>query len=381
MNGKLTGNLDEILNGWDDIKAADDFETPLPTLKRSPDQEAAWKHFLKWVAAGKSQEFKLGGLAGTGKTTLIRSMRDQMNSCEVIAPTAKAAEVLNRKGVPAMTCHSLLCRFENETVSIDGRTVPVFSDKKISRDFLIVDEASMITGEMRDKILRCAKRVVWVGDYGQLPPVEPDGNGTKVLTEESLDAKLTEQHRHGDALEIIRFANFLRAGGNPKKWVNASSQVSVNPPGITSMKQFIDHVLSNQIWPVICYPNAFISTFNKGVREVSGFDQQIEVGLKIVCNFNNQNYGIANGEMFTVASFKGNRIRTECGKTFPITFDPKGRGDVRVQDGYAVTCHKSQGSEWPSIAVIEERTASPEWRYTAATRAQKSVVYLTNDEA
>jgi len=348
-------------------------------LKRSPDQEDAWKIFLKWVNAGKSQEFKLGGLAGTGKTTLIKSMRDQMGSCEVIAPTAKAAEVLNRKGVPARTCHSLLCRFENETTGIDGRTVPVFSDKTVSRDFLIVDEASMITGEMREKILRCAKRVVWVGDYGQLPPVEPGVDGIRILSEDVLDAKLTEQHRHGDALEIIRFANFLRAGGNPKKWSNASSQVIVNPPGINSVREIIEHVLTNDIWPVISYANAFISAFNKGVREVSGFTQQIETGLKIVCTFNSQNYGIANGEMFTIASHSGNRIKTECGKTFPITFDPKGRGDVRVQDGYAVTCHKSQGSEWPSIAVIEERTASREWRYTAATRAQKSILYFTND--
>jgi len=349
------------------------------SLKRSADQDEAWKRFLKWVAVGESQEFRLGGLAGTGKTTLIKSMRENMGSCEVIAPTAKAAEVLNRKGVPAKTCHSLLCRFENETVGSDGRTVPVFSDRTISRDFLIVDEASMITGEMREKILRCAKRVVWVGDYGQLPPVEPDGSGVRVLTEDSLDAKLTEQHRHGDALEIIRFANFLRAGGNPKKWINASSQVSVDPPGITNLKEIVDHVLSNQIWPVICYTNAFIAAFNKAIRQASGFKNELEVGLKIVCTFNNQNYGIANGEMFTIESFSFNRIKTECGKTFPVTFNPKGRGDVRVQDGYAVTCHKSQGSEWPSIAVIEEMRASAEWRYTAATRAQKSVLYFTND--
>ena len=146
-------------------------------FKRSEDQEAAYRKFLQWMASRSSQEFRLGGLAGTGKTTLVKAMQEQMNNCDVIAPTAKAAEVLNRKGVSASTCHSLLCRFEHEEQGADGKLKPVFSDKKVTKDFLIVDESSMITSDMRKKILRCANRVVWVGDYGQLPPVDPDGTG------------------------------------------------------------------------------------------------------------------------------------------------------------------------------------------------------------
>lgn len=350
----------------------------IPNLKRSPDQDEAWRRFLCWVNTSNSQEFRLGGLAGTGKTTLIKSMRDQMGSCEVITPTAKAADVLSKKGVPAKTSHSLLCNFEHETTDANGRTVPVFSDKNVKRDFLIVDEASMITGEMRSKILRCAKRIVWVGDYGQLPPVEPDGTGECVVSESFLDAKLTIQHRHSDALKIVEFANFLRDGNSPKQWSANSNQVVVDPSGIDGIK-IVDYVLSENLWPVICYTNAFIASFNNLVRKALGITKTLEPGLKLVCTYNNFRHNVCNGEMFTVKRVEGNVIITECRRRFPVTFDRKDRSSVFVQDGYAVTCHKAQGSEWPRIAVIEDIAASPEWRYTAATRAQSHVAYFTND--
>ena len=348
-------------------------------FKRSRDQDEAWRIFLKWVNTSKSQEFRLGGLAGTGKTTLIKSMRDQMGSCEVITPTAKAADVLNKKGVPAKTSHSLLCNFEFETTDDNGRTVPVFSDKDVRRDFLIVDEASMITSEMRAKILRCAKRVVWVGDYGQLPPVDPNGTGECVVHESLLDAKLTEQHRHSDSLKIVDFANFLRDGHNPKDWSKNSEQVCVDPEGIDGV-DIVKYVLSENLWPVICYTNAFIAGFNRCVRKLQGITSEIEPGLKLVCSYNSFRHNVCNGEMFTVAEVTGNRIVTECGRRFPVTFDKKDKSSVLVQDGYAVTCHKAQGSEWPRIAVIEDQSTSPEWRYTAVTRAQSFVCYFTNDE-
>ena len=350
-------------------------------MQRSDDQEVAWKQFLKWIATSKSQEFRLGGLAGTGKTTLVKDMRDQMGNCEVIAPTAKAAEVLCKKGVEARTCHSLLCNFEHETTDASGRTVPIFSDKKVSRDFLIVDEASMITGEMRRKILRCANRVVWVGDYGQLPPVDPDGSGESVMSEESLDAKLTMQHRHSDALGIIDFANFLRGGGLPEKWSEQSDQVIVNPEGVQSFTEVVQHTIDQKLWPVICYKNDFIKAFNQKARSLLGIKNSIEAGLKIVCIKNNFRFGIVNGEMFTIQKVDRYGIRTECGRSFPVTFDKNDRNAVLIQDGYAVTCHKAQGSEWPDIAVMEDKRACPRWRYTAATRAQKSITYFTNDEA
>ncbi len=347
--------------------------------KRSEDQEAAWKAFTRWMAIGRGQEFRLGGLAGTGKTTMVKAIRESMNNCEVITPTAKAAEVLNRKGVPAKTSHALFCRFEHETTDEKGRVQPVFSDKKHDVQFLIVDESSMITSEMRARILRYSNRVVWVGDYGQLPPVDPDGDGSRVMDEDSLDAKLTEVHRTDD-MNILEFALFLRGGGNPKKYVSTSDSVRVDPPGIDGGPQIVDYVLRHNIWPVICYTNRFIDGFNLAIRKAMQITKEIEPGLKIVCTKNNRNYQIANGQMFTVRRIvRDNRIETECGLKFPVSFEKQDWNSVTIADGYAVTCHKAQGSEWPKIAVCEDRKTSPQWRYTAATRVQKSLTFFTND--
>lgn len=74
--------------------------------KFSEDQVAAVNKFNDWLLSGR-QEFRLGGMAGTGKTTLIKAMRTMMGSCHVVTPTAKAAEVLQQKKVPAQTIHSL----------------------------------------------------------------------------------------------------------------------------------------------------------------------------------------------------------------------------------------------------------------------------------
>jgi len=334
--------------------------------------------FIRWMNTSSSQEFRLGGLAGTGKTTLIKSMRQNMGSCEVIAPTAKAADVLSKKGVPARTAHSLLCNFEHETIDDKGRLVPVFSDKRVKRDFLIVDEASMITSDMREKILRCANRVVWVGDYGQLPPVESSGSGISVVDESLLDAKLTTQHRHSESHGIIDFANHLRGGGKPTAWRQESDEVVVDPP-CSDAKAIVDYVLQNELWPVICYTNAFIAAFNACVREKMGISKPVQPGLKIVCIANNYSHGINNGEMFTVQEVQGNYITTDCGRRFPVTFNRTNKRDVLICDGYAVTCHKAQGSEWPRIAVIEDITACSRWRYTAVTRAKSFVAYFTNE--
>ena len=362
------------------------------TIEMSDDQVVAMDLFDDWYAhgGGGSNEFMLGGLAGTGKTTMIRNVLNVVDcaECEVITPTAKAASVLMSKGIKAKTSHSLLCNFEHEITKGD-RIVPVFSDKGISRKVIICDEASMVTQEMREKILSAAELVVWVGDYGQLPPVEPGRRGAAVkdgiLTEDGLDAKLTTQHRHGDALEIIKFAGFLRDGGKPEKYSTASSQVTVNRHGIRGVKKVCEWALGEGVFPLICYTNAMIARLNDKVRKIQGCESSRTVypGLKLKCTFNSYRHNVWNGELFEVADC-GKMIGDTAfvtdtdGRKFPVTFSRENKaGAVRVDDGYAITCHNSQGSEWRRIAVIEDLPADRRWRYTGATRAQNFVDYFT----
>lgn len=62
----------------------------------------------------------------------------------------------------------------------------------------------------------------------------------------------------------------------------------------------------------------------------------------------------------------------------PDDFRAKRNDSLLADYGYALTCHKAQGSEWPSVVVMEDwvpRESAAKWRYTAATRAKETLIY------
>lgn len=348
----------------------------------SNDQKEAFQVFFKWLKSD-SKEFRLGGLAGTGKTTIVKQIIENLSSFSVITFTAKAAAVLKEKGVHASTYHSLLKRFEREILNADGTTSLVFSDNKVTLDFVVVDEASMVTGEMRRRILGCCKRVIWVGDYGQLPPIEIGSPFEKgVVDEDLLDVKLTQQHRHSNSATIIEFAGFVRAGNLPNDFYVCDNSVLINPTHGRSVRDIADFFVGNKITQAICATNNGCLAFNREIRKVLYREKDIECGERIMCIRNNPNYDVANGQIFTVLGGGNGTLTTECGKVFQYTFDTKykGQSKVVIDYGYAITCHKSQGSEWASVCVIEEIPSVTSWRYTAATRAMNKLVYFINED-
>ena len=70
----------------------------------------------------------------------------------------------------------------------------------------------------------------------------------------------------------------------------------------------------------------------------------------------------------------------QFGKSKPLNHIPRW---ITLWDwAYAITCHKAQGSEWPTVIVVEppenDLWSTNRWAYTAATRAQQRLVYLTD---
>ena len=335
--------------------------------------------FLKWTASGH-QEFRLGGMAGTGKTTLIKAMRKHMGNCQVVTPTAKAAEVLQQKEVPAKTIHSQFFKFNRKTKGADGREELIFDPKKKHVHFIIVDESSMVAEKTYDVIKAYSKRVVWVGDHFQLQPVDPGGNSDfQVLNENNLDAELTENHRVGSK-HLLDFAMVLRRGGDPSDFECDYDSVSIYPMS-PHPECMANEMLRSNIWPVIASTNEYCGDFNAAIRRGMGFKQfGLEEGLRIVCKRNSYQWPSVNGQTFTVKRvFDHEKIETECGKIFPVSFSEYEKGVVLIEDGYALTCHKAQGSEWSHIAAIENRGETPPWQYTAVTRAQNKLIYFTKD--
>lgn len=157
------------------------------TLKLSEDQMIANQEILEWFRTDEKMygTYSLRGAAGTGKTTLLKVVIDELSDdYEVlcIAPTHKAKNVLKEKtGVDCHTMHGFL----GYAPYINLESVDDFSGFKRERstnaehtDLVIVDEASMISSVLKKEIEEVAKqykvKILYVGDEYQLPPIKED---------------------------------------------------------------------------------------------------------------------------------------------------------------------------------------------------------------
>ena len=156
--------------------------------------------------------FTLSGAAGTGKTTVVQEiirMFKNKYSIIVSAPTHKAKEVIGEiTKLRAETIHSLLGLRPNidlETFDPNNPTYQQLVEERISSaDIHIIDECSMINKELFKMLIKKAilykKRIIFIGDISQLPPVN-----------EKLSLTFMVKHKY-ELTEIVRQKN-----GNPNQ--------------------------------------------------------------------------------------------------------------------------------------------------------------------
>lgn len=156
-------------------------------------QQSALDQFMDFVNSDENNVFLLKGSAGTGKTTLLEAMVNSLGEgwkCILMAPTGRAAYILSKKtACNASTIHRTIYTIENG-LEDNGSGQLIFgirlNQDPISRTIYFVDEASMISDNynenemfkfgsgylLRDLMGYCgARKIVFVGDYAQLPPV------------------------------------------------------------------------------------------------------------------------------------------------------------------------------------------------------------------
>lgn len=372
-----------------------------------PEQQTAVDLITKWLRDKPTNEFKLGGYAGTGKTTIIKSIlaaitweddadttyKSPCNAPAVAAFTGKAVSVLKRKGVTdATTLHSLLYH-----PMMVNRKMEFQLRDELKCDFLIIDEASMMSRQLYQDIMSFDIPVLWVGDPGQLEPV-----GDDVGLMAKPDYVLETIHRQGEGSAILKFAEQMRFGARPKAFdLNISYECKVEP---------YTGVLNFECDQVICGYNKTRAAVNLKIRKMLGHSSEpLVVGERLVCLKNDANRGLFNGMLLTckaITSRNANVWILDCEDELgsprtglhvwipqlaqPKTIDAyefkqilwraKDPDLVLLDYGYCLTCHKSQGSEWDTVAVIEEiwedKWDAKRWRYTAATRAAKKLIYL-----
>jgi exodeoxyribonuclease-5 len=349
--------------------------TTTQTVALTERQKWALYQIVNGVREKELMKQTLGGYAGTGKTTLIKYITKFFPGYAVAAYTGKAANVLRKKGIMASTIHSRIYKpfFDNGVMYWD-------LNPDVGCDGFIIDEASMVSRDIHDDLLSFGLPIIFVGDHGQLEPVE-----SKFNLMEKPDYTLEEIHRN--AGDIARFAEHLRSGFGARGFKGETGTVEFVNEKFPSAKTLMS------VDQVICAFNKTRVEINNTIRKAKGYSANlVNVGEKIMCLRNNKKAGLFNGMQGTVLALsEGSYGRKYMDFQFDDTvmegvwYDPSqfGKDTYKFKIGqdtpnpfdyaHCITAHKSQGDEFDSVMVIEQKCKNWEhkrWAYTAASRAK-----------
>lgn len=246
--------------------------------------------FLK----GPNRQMVLTGPAGTGKTSLINVLLDELDAdmgykYVCTAPTNKAVGVIaTNTGRPFnKTIYSIMGLVLME---VDDKT-PVLKEQGSCHfedyDLVIIDEASMVSETLVDNIQKklmevTRTKIIYVGDKCQLPPVDDQNRGLKesVVFQLSLNAELTKVMRTSDQNPILGAVTAMRANmQSPVDLFDHVSKVGENNIGITfydRQKEFMSKMLTYFTNPkfkedsnyalAVAYTNMAVDAINERVR-------------------------------------------------------------------------------------------------------------------
>lgn len=340
--------------------------------------------------------------------------------------TWKAATVLRQKGMDASTVHSLI--YVLQSVDPKKPDQMVFGLNKESAlmdaNLLVLDECSMIDEKIARDLLSFGKKILVLGDPGQLPPIK----GTGFFTNRAPDYFLKEIHRQALESSIIRLAHDVRQF-KPVLYGDYGDVRKVRM-GDFSDEQFMaaDQIMTGT--------HKVRHMLNGALLEMHGYDVTYPFmpGVKLICLRNNRDWGIYNGligksmdlvdpiEINETERWFTQRVHIEEGlgyfyETVPLRMnmgafedhwldrpeatvmydaamlspphfrdselEANGPMQAAFDFGYAITVHKAQGSQWPSVVIFDDnhlhwkREERARWLYTAMTRATTSLDIVT----
>lgn len=358
------------------------------------DQQSSAIHaVMTWVRDPKAKQvFRLFGFAGTGKSTLAREIARLTNGVVLFAAfTGKAALVMRSKGCAnACTIHALIYKVEEQ---LDGTVLFKLnpSSAVLAAKLVIIDECSMVSDELARDLLSFGTKVLVLGDPAQLPPVK----GTGYFTEAVPDIMLTEIHRQAADNPIIRMSMDVREGKRLCVGAYGDSKIITGRPDP-------EEVLAAD--QVLVGTNRTRRSCNMRIRQLKCFPGTVpRRSERLVCLRNNREKGLLNGGLWTVDS-PGDEskivrmdVKSEDDTTItkpvpvevPLEFFlgeeaalpyPYRRKYDEFDFGYALTVHKSQGSQWQNLMLFDEsgvfRDISARHLYTAITRAADRITIV-----
>lgn len=337
--------------------------------------------------------FRLDGSAGVGKTAVAIKF-SEFARCHYMTLSGMAAQVLQRKGCHgASTIHSAIYNFDEHSQSWVVNHESFIANSQV----LVVDESMFVYPQLGLDILSYGIPVIAMGDPNQLPP--PNGEGS-FFERFPQNYVMTEVLRQAEDSPILELAYRILRGEPLKPGKYGDSVIygdKVKPSVVTDAMLAADQVL--------CGKNATRRGVNREIREKLGLvgAQHASlpvVGDRLICLRNNHQKGILNGEQFLVREIHDKDMGEIVYMTVESVYSPGKLVEVAVpwdfflgtEDamdfytkksydqftyGYCVTVHRSQGSQWDNVVILDESKAFREARtnhlYTAITRAAKSV--------
>lgn len=405
---KLLMTLNEGIVPWgkiDSQKAVTWVSTELGIELAPLQQEAIRKALASKVTV-------ITGGPGTGKTTLTRSLitilKKKKITMALCSPTGRAAKRLSEcTGMEAKTIHRLL------KVNAKGGDFLYNQTNPLPVDLLILDEASMVDIALMHSLLKAlpaGAALVIVGDVDQIPSVGP-GHVLKAIIDSKVipTIRLTEIYRQAASSLIIQSAHRINQGELP----------DLSKKDKSADFHFIPHDEPEKILETILalvkerIPKAYgvdpardiqvLSPMNRGSlgmralnlelqkvlnpspsEKVERFGTIFGIGDKVMVTANDYDKEVFNGDIGFIKSIDAIEQETAVeidGREVIFDF---GEMDI-LSLAYAVTIHKSQGSEYPVIvmplAMQHFMMLKRNLIYTGVTRGRKLVVIVGQKKA
>ncbi|MBC7287477.1 MAG: ATP-dependent RecD-like DNA helicase [Armatimonadetes bacterium] len=367
------------------------------------------------------------GGPGTGKTTVIRAIvwlwENTGRKVALCAPTGRAAKRAEElSGHEAQTIHRLL-QYRPDGAFLHGPHDP------LPFDVVIVDEASMVDMWLAYALLRALKpgtHVVLVGDANQLPPVGPGAFFAEAVASGVLTVtRLTKIYRQAERSLIVTNAHRIIAGqppilptprswhGEDMVWVDVEWEAKATGTTVAHQDERPDSLAAQQIalqkvsnavtrsLPRMGFQPSdiqVISPMHKGLLGVDNLNPHLQallnpprpdkpevrrgatvfrLGDRVLQKANNYDKGVFNGEIGQVADIweDGMAVDFAIGR---IDYDRTELDQLEL--AYALTVHKSQGSEYPAVVIVLHSShyimLERNLLYTALTRAERMAILV-----
>lgn len=355
--------------------------------------------------AAASKVFVLTGGPGTGKTTTVQGILSvftaQKRTVLLAAPTGRAAKRLSQTtGMEAKTIHRLL------EYTAEGGFMRN-EDNFLEGDVLIVDESSMIDITLFYNLLKAVPKhmcLILAGDVDQLPSVGAGNVLADIIA--------------SDCIPVVRLTRIFRQALSSRIITNAHAVNAGRFPDISNGKHsdffFIaknDDEIAPAITDLLCrrLPNTYgvspediqvLTPMTRGQLGTAALNSILHdainpcgaavenvpfrIGDKVIQIRNNYEKNVFNGDMGIVT---GGKTKDSA---FTVEFDCRRVGYTSAEAdelmlAYAVTVHKSQGSEFPIVVIPLTLSHSVMLQrnliYTAITRAKKVCILIGDERA